>query len=90
MLNNQHILFVWDIEKDAEIGSFDVNENYDICWDRFGNPYIVTFNKVIITNKRCTIKAFGDFKFNEKAMSYGYQKFKGHRFDGVNNSWMIQ
>jgi len=90
MLNDQHILFVWDLKKDAEIGAFDVNEQYDICWDRFGSPYIVTFNSVIITKMRCVIKAFGDFKFNEKALKSKYQKFKGHRFDGVNNSWMIQ
>ena len=36
-VDNQ-IIFVWDLEHNAEIGAFDVGNEYDVCWDNLGNP----------------------------------------------------
>jgi len=31
---------------------------YEILWDKWGNPYIVTDGKVLFTKERCAIDAY--------------------------------
>ena len=35
-------IFIWNLESDVESGVFEIEGEYEILWDRFGNPYIVS------------------------------------------------
>jgi hypothetical protein len=71
----------------------NIEAGYHILWDNMGNPYIITGDKVIITENRTTTKAYRDLPFiqshtiNNKDFHIQYDQ--GHRVDSKNHNWLI-
>ena len=40
-------IFTWFTKENAEAEAYDVSEEYELLWDKLGNLYIITDNKVI-------------------------------------------
>ena len=40
-------IFTWFTKENAEAEAYDVNDEYELLWDKLGNLYIITDNKVI-------------------------------------------
>lgn len=49
MGQEQRTLYVWNIDSNAEMSYFDVQDGYDLVWDNDGLPYIITDGKCIFT-----------------------------------------
>lgn len=83
-----HTIFIWNIDTDTEEESWDVEGDYRLLWDSDGNPYIITKDIVIFTEKKCSIKAFDLKNFNTQSEVESTMN-KGHRVDGKNHNWLI-
>jgi hypothetical protein len=86
-------IFTWIPEDNAESEAYDVGNDYEILWDKLGNLYILTDNKVILNNQRCCIKTF-DFKDNNPSTDSckthnALNNKRGHRFDYKNHNWLM-
>jgi hypothetical protein len=46
------------MENDLEGESYEIDEHYIVVWDINGKPYIVTENKAIFPEQRCSVTAF--------------------------------
>jgi hypothetical protein len=44
---NKNSIFTWFIKDNAEAEAYDVSDEYELLWDKLGNLYIITENKVI-------------------------------------------
>lgn len=49
-INNMDTLILWNVNKNQEIDFFDApDDQYEILWDKFGNAYLITHDKVVLT-----------------------------------------
>ena len=48
----------WNIKLNKEKSAFDVPKKYEILWDYFGYPYIVTEDHIIFTKEKCYITSY--------------------------------
>jgi hypothetical protein len=67
-------IIIWDMIKDQEIDSYDIDQNALVVQDRHGNPYIAEKDYVIDCMQHCKIKAF-HFKiedFNQENTQFGF------------------
>ena len=52
-------LLLWDVIENCEYGIYDVKKPYEILFDQFGNPYVVTKEKTYFGKERCAISCYG-------------------------------
>jgi len=86
-------IFTWIPADNAEAEAYDVGNEYEILWDKLGNLYILTDNKVILNKQRCCVKTF-DFKERVPGMesnksNNALNNKRGHRFDYKNHNWLM-
>ena len=84
-------IFTWIPTDNAEAEAYDVGNDYEILWDKLGNLYILTDNKVILNKQRCCVKTF-DFKDRmvaEMKSNNALNNKRGHRFDYKNHNWLM-
>jgi hypothetical protein len=49
------------ISQNAEAEAYDVEGEWEILWDKIGNAYIISGDKVILNGQRLSVKVF-DFE----------------------------
>jgi hypothetical protein len=72
--------------------AFDVGKDYDIIWDKLGNPYIINGKTVIFNEQKCSITAFDFEPFQEglqEGSSNQLSNQRSHRFDYEHHNWLI-
>ena len=92
-VNATDTLLLWNIHKNIEIEFFDVpNDTYEILWDDSCNMMIVKNTECIFIKQRCTVKCFEEIdliKLLKDTKESPLKLSNGHRFDGLNNNWMV-
>ena len=84
-------VIIWDMDKDLEGESYEIEEDYLVVWDINGKPYIVTDSKAIFPEQRCAVTSY-DYEGaiqRFKAKKAKLSVHKGHRVDGKNHNWLI-
>ena len=62
--NNADTLIIWDVVTNSEIDFFDApDDEYEVLWDRLGNMYLITEDRVMFSKQRCAIKCFDKVDF---------------------------
>lgn len=49
---------IWDLWRDVEIDSFDINNSSIFLQDRLGNMYMAENDYLINTEKQCKLKSY--------------------------------
>ena len=75
---------LWDIKNNCEIQVFDVPRSYELLWDKQGNPYILTKDKIIFAKEIAASTAYAYQMLNNSKNTS-----KGHRFDNRNHNWLV-
>jgi hypothetical protein len=68
---------IWDLWRDVEIDSFDINNNSVFLQDRLGNMYVVENDYIISFEQHCKIKSYrfsvNDFESAQFSFGNGYR-----------------
>ena len=81
---------IWDAIENIEYKMYDVDNPYEILWDKTGDPYIITQRLVYFPRKRCVINAYNYQDLEEIQPLLGKGSLRiGHRFDAGNLNWLI-
>lgn len=82
-------IIIWDLSKDIEIDSFDVQKNALPFQDRQGNMFLAEDDYVINCESGCKIKSYNlnVSDFNTDIMSFQFEK--GHRVEDSSQNWII-
>jgi hypothetical protein len=74
------------------MNAFEVGKDYEIIWDKLGNPYIISGKKVIFNAEKCAITAYDFEPFDEKLKENSFNLLsnqRSHRFDYEHHNWLI-
>jgi hypothetical protein len=80
-------IIMWDLVRDLEIESFDVNADAIFFQDDHGNPYIAENDYIYMCRYGCKIKSF-----RVKVSDFTIPRFdfaSGHRMDPHTHNWLI-
>ena len=80
-------IVIWDIEKDKEINSFDVQSNAIFFQDRLGQIYLVENDYIINCDKICRLKCY-----NFRVSDFEVAQFEfgcGYRVDDVMQNFIL-
>jgi len=82
-------IIIWDLHKDQELSSFDVDSNALYFQDSEGNPFLAEKDYILNCNQGCKLKCYnlrvGDF--NRENIKFGFQY--GHRVETDSHNWII-
>lgn len=51
-------ILTWDVLNNQEIEAYEIGGDYEVIWDSNGYPYVVTDEKVSMTQQKCSITAY--------------------------------
>ena len=80
-------VITWDLKNNKEIQQSEVGKNYEITWDKEGNPLIVNPENVIYNGNHILAFDIDDDTLIRPKNSL--RSYRGHRFDGKNQNWFI-
>ena len=82
-------IIVWDLEKDLEINSFDVDSAALFFQDGNGDPYIAENDYIINCRQKCKLKCYNIRvnDFNTDNVKFGFKT--GHRVERQTHNWII-
>lgn len=80
-------VIVWDLEKDLEINSFDVEKDAIFFQDEDGNPYIAEKDYIVMCKEGCRLTCFN---FNIAEVEVPKFDFSsGNRVEIKTHNWMV-
>ena len=85
----QDCMIKWNLEKDLEITSFDIDQNALYFQDRVGNSFLAEKDYVINLEMGCKLKCY-HFKisdFNTENIKFKFMY--GHRVDDINHNFVL-
>ena len=78
---------MWNLDRDLEIESFDVDSDAIFFQDIDGNPYIAEKDYVYMCRKGCKIKSYKMKVSDFKKARFDFPN--GQRMDPVTHNWLI-